>query len=62
MFMNLVWRNGALITLSHSNLRVMRRMEGNEPGNQLREIVIHTDGHIFGSRYRDRKVISPAER
>ncbi|MBQ7773762.1 MAG: radical SAM protein [Bacteroidales bacterium] len=57
------WRlNGILITLSHSNMGLLRRMEENEPDNLLREIVVHPDGHISGSWYRNRKVICPAGR
>ena len=56
------WRlNGTLITLSHSNMGLLRRMEENEPDNLLREIVVHPDGHISGSWYRNRKVICTAE-
>lgn len=53
--------NGTLITLSHSNMGLLRRMEENEPDNLLREIVAHPDGHISGSWYRSRKVICSAE-
>lgn len=56
------WRlNGTLITLSHSNMGLLRRMEENEPDNLLREIVVHPDGHISGSWYRNRKVICSAK-
>ena len=33
--------NDTLITLSHSNMGLLRRMEENEPDNLLREIVVH---------------------
>jgi len=52
--------NGILITLSHSNMGLLRRMEETEPDNLLREIVVHPDGHISGSWYRNRKVICAA--
>lgn len=50
-----------LITISHSNMGLLRRMEENEPDNLLREIVVHPDGHISGSWYRNRKEICSAE-
>lgn len=49
--------NGVLITLSHSNMGLLRRMEETEPDNLLREIVVHPDGLISGSWYRNRKII-----
>lgn len=52
------WKlNGALITLSHSNMGLLRHMEEIEPDNILREIVVHPDGHISGSWYRNKKII-----
>ena len=53
--------NDTLITLSHSNMGLLRRMEENEPDTLLREIVVHPDGHISGSWYRSSKVICSAE-
>ena len=53
--------NDTLITLSHSNMGLLRRMEENEPDNLLREIVVHSDGHVSGSWYRSSKVICSAE-
>lgn len=49
--------DGALITLSHSNMGLLKRMEETEPDNLLREIVVHPDGLISGSWYRNRKII-----
>lgn len=50
--------NGSFITLSHSNMGLLKSMEANEPDNLLREIVVHPDGLISGSWYRDKKIIS----
>lgn len=49
--------NGALITLSHSNMGLLRDMEESEPDNILREIIVHPDGLISGSWYRNKKII-----
>ena len=49
--------NGLLITLSHSNMGLLRFMGENEPGNLLRGIIVHPDAHISRSWYRNRKVI-----
>lgn len=49
--------DGALITLSHSNMGLLKQMEETEPDNLLREIVVHPDGLISGSWYRNRKII-----
>ena len=45
------------ITFSHSNMKLLKDMEQVEPDNILREIVVHPDGLISGSWYRDMKII-----
>ena len=47
------------ITISHSNMKLLRKLEQTENDKILREIIIHPDGLISGSWYRDKKVIAP---
>lgn len=52
------WRFcGTDITFSHSNMKLLKDMEKIEPDNILREIVVHPDGLIAGSWYKNKKVI-----
>ena len=52
------WRfMGTEITFSHSNMKLLKEMEQVEPDNILREIVVHPDGFISGSWYRNKKII-----
>lgn len=49
---------GLNITLSHSNMKLLKDLEGTEDNKILREIVVHPDGLISGSWYRNKKIIS----
>lgn len=49
---------GLNITLSHSNMKLLYDLERTEDDSILREIVVHPDGLISGSWYRDRKIIA----
>ena len=49
--------NGKRITISFSDMALLKRLEQSEPDNLLREIIVHPDGLISGSWYRDKKVI-----
>jgi len=49
--------NGANITLSHSNMVLLHNIEKVEKDNVLREIIVHPDGLISGSWYRNKKII-----
>lgn len=49
---------GLNITLSHSNMKLLHDLEGTEDDNILREIVVHPDGLIAGSWYRNKKIIA----
>lgn len=52
------WRfMGTDITFSHSNMKLLKDMEKTEPDNILREIVVHPDGLVSGSWYRNKKII-----
>lgn len=54
------WKyKGMNITLSHSDMRLLCSLEKIEEDSILREIIIHPDGLVSGSWYRDkRKIIS----
>ena len=47
-----------LITISFSDMALLKKFESREPDNLLREIIIHPDGLVSGSWYRDRKIIT----
>lgn len=49
---------GLNITLSHSNMKLLHDLEGTEDDRILREIVVHPDGLIAGSWYRNKKIIA----
>ena len=49
---------GLNITLSHSNMKLLHDLEGTEDDKILREIVVHPDGLIAGSWYRNKKIIA----
>lgn len=49
---------GLNITLSHSNMKLLHDLEGTEDDKILREIVVHPDGLISGSWYRNKKIIA----
>jgi organic radical activating enzyme len=49
--------DGNLITISFSDMALLKKLESREPDNLLREIIIHPDGLVSGSWYRDRKII-----
>lgn len=49
---------GLNITLSHSNMKLLHDLEGTEDDKILREIVVHPDGLIAGSWYRNKKLIA----
>lgn len=48
---------GLNITLSHSNMRLLYNLEKTEDDRILREIIVHPDGLVSGSWYRDKKII-----
>jgi hypothetical protein len=39
-------------------MALLKNLESREPDNLLREIIIHPDGLVSGSWYRDRKIIT----
>jgi organic radical activating enzyme len=47
-----------LITISFSDMALLKKLESREPDNLLREIIIHPDGLVSGSWYRDRKILT----
>ena len=49
--------NGNMITLSHSNMALLKKLEQQEDDSVLREIIVHPDGLVSGSWYRDKKII-----
>lgn len=53
-----IWNNGFTdITLSYSNMKMLRSVEKTEPKEIFREFIIHPDGTISGSWKKDCKVI-----
>lgn len=53
-----IWNNGFTdITLSYSNMKMLRKVEKTEPKEIFREFIIHPDGTISGSWKKDCKVI-----
>jgi hypothetical protein len=49
---------GLNITLSHSNMKLLHDLEGSEDDKILREIVVHPDGLVSGSWYRNKKILA----
>lgn len=49
---------GLDITLSHSNMKLLHDLEETEDDRIIREIVVHPDGLISGSWYRNKKIIA----
>lgn len=53
-----IWNNGFTdITLSYSNMKMLRDVEKTEPKEVFREFIIHPDGTISGSWKKDCKII-----
>ena len=46
------------ITISFSDMALLKNLESREPDNLLREIIIHPDGLVSGSWYRDKKILT----
>ena len=49
---------GKNITLSHSNMKLLHDLEHTEDDRILREIIVHPDGLVSGSWYRNKKIIA----
>ena len=43
---------------SHSNMKLLHDLEGSEDDKILREIVVHPDGLVSGSWYRNKKILA----
>ena len=50
--------DGNRITISFSDMALLKNLESREPDNLLREIIIHPDGLVSGSWYRDKKILT----
>lgn len=50
--------DGVMITISFSDMALLKNLERREPNNLLREIIIHPDGLVSGSWYRDKKILA----